>query len=114
ERTNVLRLGALRPLCDVEVDLLVLLQAAVTVSLDRRVVDEDVSAALDGNEAEALLSVEPLHNTLRHVLSLTRIRHPHRAAAGPARAWLRSPKITNRADVPRRENTYLELRPRSP
>jgi hypothetical protein len=70
-------------------------------------VDEDVCAALDGNEAEALLSVEPLHYTLRHVLSLTRIRCPHLAVTGPA--WVfRIPALTFRG----RENTYLEPRPR--
>jgi hypothetical protein len=80
-------------------------------------VDEDVCAALDRNEAEALLGVEPLHNTLRHVLSLNRIRRPHRAVTGPAWAF-RCPrsKMRQRNERPAltfrgRENTYLEPRP---
>src|SRR6478736_8148933 len=67
ERTDVLRLRALRPLGDVELDLLVLVQRLVALRLDGRVVNEDVVAAvLLGDEAEALLSVEPLHGALSH------------------------------------------------
>src|SRR6478609_9615832 len=69
ERTDVLRLRALRALGDVELDLLVLVQRLVAVGLDGRVVHEDVVAAvLLRNEAETLLGVEPLHGALSHVL----------------------------------------------
>src|SRR3954470_23672687 len=66
---NVLRLRALGALRDVELDLLVLVQGLVALGLDRRVVHEDVVAAvLLRNEAEALLRVEPLNSALSHVL----------------------------------------------
>src|SRR4051812_44080431 len=60
-------LGALD---DLELDLLVLVQGLVALRLDRRVVDEDVFAAVHGDEAVALLVVEPLHDTACHVHSL--------------------------------------------
>src|SRR4029079_6972444 len=67
---DVLRLRALGALGDVELDALVLVQRTVAVALDGRVVHEDVgAAAVLSNEAEALLSVEPLHGTLCHVVS---------------------------------------------
>src|SRR5687768_730955 len=67
ERTDVLRLGALGALGDVELDLLVLVQRLVAVGLDGRVVHEDVVAAvLLRDEAETLLGVEPLNGALSH------------------------------------------------
>src|SRR5262245_2861271 len=61
----------LRPLLalgNVELDPLVLFQAAVAAHLDRGEVHENVStAAVYRDEAEALLGVEPLHGSLRHV-----------------------------------------------
>src|SRR3954471_24068365 len=69
DRADVLRLRALRALGDVELDLLVLVQGLVTLGLDGRVVHEDVVAAvLLGDEAEALLRVEPHNSALSHVL----------------------------------------------
>src|SRR5690349_6563972 len=69
DRANVLRLRALRALGDVELDLLVLVEGLVALRLDRRVVNEDVVAAvLLRDEAEALLRVEPLNSALSHVL----------------------------------------------
>src|SRR6478735_225623 len=69
DRADVLSLGALGTLRDLELDLLVLVQGLVTLGLDRRVVHEDVVAAvLLRDEAEALLSVEPLNSALSHVL----------------------------------------------
>src|SRR3954453_3198079 len=69
--TNVLRLGALGTLGDVELDLLVLVQRLVAVGLDRRVVHEDVVAAvLLRDEAETLLGVEPLDSALSHAVFL--------------------------------------------
>src|SRR5690349_24908814 len=71
ERADVLRLRALRTLGYVELDLLVLVEGLVPLRLDRRVVDEDVVAAvLLGDEAEALLGVEPLDGALSHALVL--------------------------------------------
>src|SRR5919107_5390047 len=70
ERNDVLRLRALRALGDLELHALVLVQRAVALGLDGRVVHEDVgAAAVLSDEAEALLSVEPLHRTLCHAVS---------------------------------------------
>src|SRR5215204_1280127 len=67
ERADVLRLRTLGALGDVELDLLVLVQRLVTLRLDRRVVHENVVAAvLLRDEAETLLGVEPLHGALSH------------------------------------------------
>src|SRR6188472_1641099 len=69
DRADVLRLGALGTLGDVELNLLVLVQGLVALGLNRRVVHENVVAAvLLRNEAETLLGVEPLHGALSHVL----------------------------------------------
>src|SRR4029450_8426858 len=55
---DVLRLGALGTLADVEFHTLVVLQRAVAVGRDRRVVNEDVAAAaVLRDEAVALLAV---------------------------------------------------------
>src|SRR4051812_17762121 len=62
-------LRTLLALDDLEGDPLALVEALVAVHLDGRVVDEDVLAAVDGDEAEALLGVEPLHGALCHVCS---------------------------------------------
>src|SRR5690606_12921593 len=57
-------LGALR---DVERDALVLLERAVAARLDLAVVGEHVGGAVrGGDEAEALLGVEPLHGASSH------------------------------------------------
>src|SRR4029078_2085092 len=69
ERADVLRLGTLGTLGDVELDLLVLVQGLVALGLDGRVGHEDVVAAvLLRDEAETLLGVEPLHGALSHLL----------------------------------------------
>src|SRR5260370_42047120 len=71
ERLNWLGLRSLRSPHRRELDALVLRKAAVTVSLDGGVVHEDVGAAVvRGDETEALISVEPLHRALSHVLFL--------------------------------------------
>jgi hypothetical protein len=58
----------LGPLRDLELDPLGLVEAAVTLGVDRGVVDEDVgAAAVLGDESKALLSVEPLHGALCHI-----------------------------------------------
>src|SRR2546430_12248956 len=68
-------LRALGALADLELDLLVLLKATEAVALDLRVVHEDVGAAIvGGDETEALLGVEPLHNTSCHNCLLDRYR----------------------------------------
>src|SRR3954464_4809337 len=70
DRADVLRLGALLALRDVELDLLSLVEGLVAVGDDGGVVAEDVgAAAVLGDEPEALLRVEPLHSALSHAVS---------------------------------------------
>src|SRR3546814_11186278 len=71
ESANVLSLGTLGALGEVELDLLVLVERLVAVGLDRGEVDEHVLAAvLLRDEAEALVSVEPLDSSLSNDLFL--------------------------------------------
>src|SRR5690606_33180210 len=69
-----------------ELDALVLVQRAVAGGLDGRVVHEDVRpAAVDGDESEALLGVEPLHGALLgHVFLLA--AKPGPTPRGPVRS----------------------------
>src|SRR3954451_21071838 len=58
-------LHALLALAGGEAHALVLVKGAVAARLDRGVVDEDVLASvIGGDEAEALLGVEPLHGAV--------------------------------------------------
>src|SRR5579875_1631164 len=62
DRSDVGRLKTLRALRGVELDLLVLFEIAEATPRDRAEMDEHVrSATVLGDEAEALLAVEPLH-----------------------------------------------------
>src|SRR6476620_6096778 len=66
---NTRGLRPLGALADLELNFLVLLQGAEAAALNFRVVDEHVRrAVLRGDEAEALLRVEPLHSSLWHFL----------------------------------------------
>src|SRR4051794_16489280 len=68
---NLLGLRALLALRDLELDALVLVEAAEAAGGDRRVVNENVrAAAVLGDESEALLGVEPLHGALSHLALL--------------------------------------------
>src|SRR5437660_12709878 len=58
---DVLRLFTLAAGTDVELDALALFQGAVTGALDGREVDEHVGSVFTGDEAVALLRVEPFH-----------------------------------------------------
>src|SRR5664279_5236813 len=63
-------LRTLRRLLDLEIDPLALLERLVARPADSGVVDEDVArAVIRGDEAVALLRVEPLHSSLRHACS---------------------------------------------
>src|SRR6266700_435759 len=74
---DVLRLGSLLALGDVELHLLPFLKAAVAATGDRAEVHEHVRTALDRDEAVALVAVEPLHRALRHLdLLRAETRHP--------------------------------------
>src|SRR5829696_8058168 len=68
QQPHVGGLGALRSLRDVELDGLPLSKRAVAGRLDRAEMHEDVFAGLGGDEAEALVGVEPLHGSNSHVL----------------------------------------------
>ena len=59
------RLGPFRALCGVELHALTFIERPETGRLDGAVVDKHISAAaVDFNEAEALLAVEPLDSSL--------------------------------------------------
>src|SRR5215212_7553828 len=63
----VVRLRPLRALCGVELHALTFIERPETGRLDGAVVDKHISAAaIDFNEAEALLAVEPLDSSLCH------------------------------------------------
>jgi len=73
-------------------DPLIFLEAAVAVSLDGGVVDEDVgSAVVGGDESVALVGVEPLHFALSHYFLLRRSSGPRARARAAAIACLRKP-----------------------
>src|SRR5690606_20385727 len=68
ETANLRGLRALLPLCDLELDPLAVFQAAVAAADDLGEVHEYVGrAAVRCDEAEALLSIEPLDGSLSHV-----------------------------------------------
>src|SRR4030095_4218433 len=70
DRANPVRLRTPRTLRGVELHTLTLIERPVTRRLDCAVVDEHVRATtLDLNEAEALLTVEPLDGSLCHETS---------------------------------------------
>jgi len=79
---NVLRFLALLTGRDVELDALSLIEGSISVTLDGREVDEDVVPSLDGDEAVALFSVEPLDRTGRchFVASLLAVPAPMSAS----------------------------------
>src|SRR5579859_507468 len=73
DRADVLGLRSLGTLGDVVLDPLAVLEAAVAVGLDGRLVDEDVRCAIvGGDEPVALVRVEPLHCSLSHCALLPR------------------------------------------
>ena len=86
ERADLVGLRTLGPLSDLELHPLVLLQRAVAGRLDRREVGEDVGAAtILGDEAVALLRVEPLDRAGRHLPSPSRAACSARNAGVPDR-----------------------------
>src|SRR6516165_3616238 len=64
---NVLRLGSLLALRDVELDLLPFVEAAVAATCDRAEVHEHIGATFNLDEAVAFVAVEPLHRALCHL-----------------------------------------------
>src|SRR5690606_2696184 len=65
---DLLGLGALAAVTDLELDLLAGLEGSVTRPVDVREVDEQVLAVVTGDEAVALLVVEELHGAVWHDL----------------------------------------------
>ena len=61
EARDLVRLRALRPLNDVELDLIALFEALIALALDRAVMNEDVRPAVAAEEAVTLCVVEPLY-----------------------------------------------------
>jgi len=61
EARDLIGLGALCPLDDVELDLITLFEALIALALDRAVMNEDVRPAVAAEEAIALCVVEPLY-----------------------------------------------------
>src|SRR5262249_60431220 len=83
DNPDVLRFLALPTGCNVELDPLALVEGAIPVTLDRGIVHEDVVPPLDGDEAVALLSVEPLDRSGRcHVLLAPCRAQPMSASVG--------------------------------
>src|SRR3954471_22141764 len=71
DRGDGVGLAALRPVDDLELDRLAVLEGLVPVRDDLAPVDEHVVLTLDGKEAVALVGVEPLHGAAHHRNSLT-------------------------------------------
>ena len=66
------RLGSFIALGDLELDSLILIKRSKTASLNLRIVDEDVFfAAVRGDNAEALFTVEPFPGSLWHANSFS-------------------------------------------
>src|SRR5262249_51371676 len=66
DHTHILRLVALAPGANLELDPLSLLQTAIPRAGNVRIVNEDVRFALTGDEAVTLLGVEKLHDASSH------------------------------------------------
>src|SRR2546429_36300 len=78
-----------------ELDALALLEVAVAIHLNRGVVNEHVGACFSGNEAVALLAVEPLHGS--GSCHLAPIKPAHARCRGPASiSWSSSLGCSNR------------------
>src|ERR687889_506468 len=98
---DVLGLRTLGALGQVELDLLVLVERLVAAGLDRGEVDEDVlAAAVLRDEAEALVSVEPLDGALCHV---------HFPCSCRGHCALTLLKTSTCADVQRTEDQEYEI-----
>src|SRR4029453_9849794 len=85
QRPHVGGLGALWARRHVELDDLPLIKRAVASRLDRAEMHEDVLAGLRGDEAKALLGVEPLHGSNRHILVLPPSSRRYQATPATAR-----------------------------
>src|SRR3954454_1076403 len=83
DEPDVLGLFALAAGREGELDALTLFEGLVTRTLDVRVVNEHIVAAVAGDEAEALLSVEELHSACsQQILFSFRRFHPSGETGG--------------------------------
>src|SRR5262245_20364590 len=74
DRADGLGLRSLGALRDLELDALVLFEAAEAGGLNGGEVDEHVApTTVNGDETETLVRVEPLHGSLRHVTPLKKL-----------------------------------------
>src|ERR1700683_5622366 len=114
ERSDVASLWSLGTLGALELDVLVLFEAAEAAAVDLGVVHEDVRAFRARDEAEALLGVEPLHSSLCHLISpckipvrSVRIRWPIDQTACSARRKRRPHQRSARACM---KHEHIKLR----
>jgi hypothetical protein len=73
---DVACLGTLGALFNIELNLLAFLQVTISIALNCGEMDEDVLSTFTLDEAETLITIEPLdstNNTLRHFASLGQI-----------------------------------------
>jgi hypothetical protein len=90
DRVDPVGLRTLLGLRDLELDALAFFERLVAAHLDRAVVDEDVTTAVDSDEAVALFAVEPFDRALCH--SYPRLLEP-RLARSVRRNPLRGERI---------------------
>jgi hypothetical protein len=69
QRLNVRSLPTLRPLHNVELNGLTLLEALEAAGINRRIVNEYIFTVLAANESKPLRVIEPLYCSLFHVVS---------------------------------------------
>src|ERR1700756_5292840 len=96
---------------DLELDPLSLFEGAVAIRLDRREMDENVLATVDGDKAVSLVRVEPLDGALSHSKQLpnyARASSPALVTAEPVdRGLVRTAERANPTPVRRRPELTL-------
>src|SRR2546425_1749287 len=97
---------------DLELDPLSLFEGAVAIRLDRREMDENVLATVDGDKAVSLVRVKPLDGALSHSKQLPNCARASSPALATAEPVDREPVGTaerQRAACPRRMATGTDL-----
>ena len=84
---DVCGFGTLFACDDVEADLLALVQRLETIPDNRRVMDEDIGAAILNDKAKPMLVIEPFYLATGHSFALPKIcgRQPDEATATDVR-----------------------------
>src|SRR5690606_26431934 len=93
DQSYPLGLRTLRALRDLELHPLAVVERLVAIHLNGREVNEDVFAAVHGDEAVTLLAVEPFDRALCHAASSLCAAGAARGSAGDQSARYRSPAI---------------------